>query len=513
MLFRSVRESERRQHAQQAAFDAQRAADIAGEAAARLERDRAGQAQRLAAIESRSKSLSDELHRLEARIEPFARELDGLRATRLQHVVRGLVATDEITRIQRQLDERTRAASTLSDSQSQLARSLAKLRDEKTAVESRRRVLDEMGRAHEGLGSGVRAVLADRSRFGAVVGVMADLVDTDRANADAVEAALGDLLELVVIDDASMLAAYAEQALSLRVRVAFATNAPLSPAAGPRAVPTVAGATPLLELIRVDARVRPLAERLLATTFVVDSLDRAVELARTTLAGCRIATRSGALVDERGRVIANASARADAAAGGFLARRAELAELVARSTLLSTQVATLEEESLQLDVESKVAQEAARAANQALAEARRSAMDAGHQTERTEQLMRQIERQRDSASAERGHLVDRLKASDDEAVGIRGKLDALATEVADAAAKRDAARAELERAKAVAGEATEALAAARVRTAEAQAALEAAKREVRHIESRHGEVARQDAALRESTLRRVAAIERAEAML
>ncbi|MEY4119314.1 MAG: Chromosome partition protein Smc, partial [Planctomycetota bacterium] len=179
----TVRESERRQQAQQAAFDAQRAADIAGEVASRLDRDRSGLAQRLAAIESRSKSLSDELHRLEARLEPFARELDSLRATRLHHVVRGQVAVDEIARIQRQLDERTRAASSLSESQSQLARALAKVRDEKTAVESRRRVLDEMGRAHEGLGSGVRAVLGDRVRFGAVLGVMADLVDTDRGNA------------------------------------------------------------------------------------------------------------------------------------------------------------------------------------------------------------------------------------------------------------------------------------------------------------------------------------------
>ena len=137
-----------------------------------------------------------------------------------------------------------------------------------------------------------------------------------------------------------------------------------------------------------------------------------MDLARTQLAGCRIATRSGGLVDERGRVIANASARADAAAGGFLARRAELAELNARSNALATQVAALEEGSIQLEVESKAAQAAARAANQALADARRSALDATHQTERTEQLMRQIERQRDSASAERGHLVERHKASD-----------------------------------------------------------------------------------------------------
>ena len=426
-------------------------------------------------------------------------------------VVRGLVANDEIARIQRQLDERTRAASSLNESQSALAQALAAVRDERTAVESRRRVLDEMGRAHEGLGSGVRAVLADRARFPAVVGVLADLVDTDRSNADAVEAALGDLLELVVLDDAASLAAHAESALSLRVRVAFAAAMQPTPHAGQ--IPTVAGATPLLEFVRLDPRIRGLAERLLGTTFIVDTVDRAVKLSRGALAGCRIATRSGALVDERGRVIANASARADAAAGGFLARRAELAELNARANELAVQIAGLEQESLQLDVESKAAQDSTRAASQQLAEARRSALDAVHQTERVEQLMHQIERQRDSAAGEEKHLLERLRASEEESHAVSAKLDALAREVADATARRDEAGAALEAAKTAAVEAGDAVAAARVRSAEAQAALDAARREQRHIESRSGEVARQETALKESSVRRVAAIERAEAIL
>jgi chromosome segregation protein len=504
-------ESTRRQEAQQRAFEAQRSADLVGEQSARLERERGAQAQRLAAIESRSRSLGDELRRLAARIEPFARELDSLRASRLTQVVRGLVAHDEISRIQRQLDERTRAASTLSDSQSELARGLAAVRDERTAVESRRRVLDEMGRAHEGLGSGVRTVLADRARFAGVLGVLADLIDTDRANADAVEAALGDLLELVVVEDAAVLAQHGESALSLRVRVAFAANS--TGAAGVPRVPAVQGATPLLELVRVDARIRPLAERLLGSTFVVDTIERAVELSRRELVGCRIGTRSGALVDERGRVIANASARADAAAGGFLARRAELAELNTRSNELATHIAALELESLQLDVESKAAQESARNASQHLADARRSALDAVHQTERIEQLMRQIERQRDSAAGEEKHLLERLKASDDEARAVQGRLDALSAEVAEATARRDAVRAALDEAKAVAAEAGEAVSAARVRSAEAQATLESARREQRHVETRRAEVARQESAVKESVVRRVAAIERAEAML
>ena len=502
----------RRQTAQQQAFEAQRASDVIGEQASRLERERGAHAQRLAGIESRSRSLGDELHRLDARIEPFARELDSQRAARLTHVVRASVALDEINRIQSQLDQRNSTATTLSDTQSKLARELATVRDDKTAVESRRRVLDEMGRAHEGLGSGVRAVLADSTRFAGVIGVMADLVDTERMHAPAVEAALGDLLELIVVSEESTLATLAQSALALRVRVAFAANTPVSVASA-RSVASIAGATPLFELVRIDPRIRPLAERLLSSTFVVDTIERAVELSHGALAGCRIATRTGALVDERGRVIANASARADAAAGGFLTLRAEHAELVERSNALSVEVASLEEQSLQLDVESKAAQESARMSSAALAEARRSALDAQHQTERLEQLMRQIERQRDSASSERGHLIERLRVSEEEAHTTQGKLEALAVDLAHATQARDESRAKLESAKSVAADASEALAAARVKAAQAQAELDAARREGRHIETRATEIARQDSALRESVLRRTAAIERAEAML
>ena len=119
----------------------------------------------------------------------------------------------------------------------------------------------------------------------------------------------------------------------------------------------------------------------------------------------------------------------------------------------------------------------------------------------------------DPFASERGHLVERHHASEEEAGGVQSRLEVITRDANEAAAKRDQARGALDGAKILATEAGDALSAARVRAAEAQAAFDAAKREVRHIDSRSGEIARQDAALRESTLRRVGAIERAEAML
>ena len=108
---------ERRRAAEHAALLADQAFTRANEAAMRLDRERGQFATRLAGIEARERSLHEEFLRLEARLEPFAQELDASRAQRLQFVVRGTVAQDEITLVAGELEHRTTVASTLSVSQ------------------------------------------------------------------------------------------------------------------------------------------------------------------------------------------------------------------------------------------------------------------------------------------------------------------------------------------------------------------------------------------------------------
>ena len=70
-----------------------------------------------------------------------------------------------------------------------------------------------------------------------------------------------------------------------------------------------------------------------------------------------------------------------------------------------------------------------------------------------------------------------MRVSEEEAHTTQGKLEALAIDLAHATQARDESRAKLESAKSVAADASEALAAARVKAAQAQAELDAARRE------------------------------------
>ena len=65
------------------------------------------------------------------------------------------------------------------------------LRHEQASCDSRRHLLQEMQDAHEGLTDAVKHVLDNLDDFPGVRGLLADFLDTDRAHAPIVEAALG----------------------------------------------------------------------------------------------------------------------------------------------------------------------------------------------------------------------------------------------------------------------------------------------------------------------------------
>ncbi len=508
---------ERRRAAEQAALLADQAHVRANEAALRLDRERGQFSTRLAGIEARERSLHEEFLRLEARLDPFAQELDSSRAQRLQFVVRGTVAQDEIARATGELEQRTSVASSLSVSHAGKLRELAQLRDERTAVESRRRVLDEMLKAHEGLGSAVRVALADRTRFGAVVGVLSDLVEASRADAEIVEAALGDYLELLVVADESALASCVESARSVKGKLAFIANRTKASQSALRAttlgskVGAVSGATPLLHFLQVQPGARELVERLCAHAFVVDDAAQALACSQqAALRGCRFVTRTGLVIDENGRCIANAAARSEGAVG-VLARRAELTELVARGDALALTLAAHEEEAIRLEIESKQAQDEAKALTHRLQEARRALLETQHATERLDGMIRRIERDRESASNDCNLLLDRLRAGGEERAEVLDRLESLAAGVVEASGHARELRTQGEESKRVALEAAEAFSQARVRQTEAAGNLEAARRERRHLESTKSELERQVTVLQDGINRRLSAIERAEA--
>ena len=504
--------TEERARASSAAIETRQRHDRAREAVTGIERERNQLANRASSLEARRHALGEQRSKLASRRDPFARELDGHRVARSAAAVRGWVLEDEIRRLQGELEERGRRAASLGDTHAELLGKLAGFRDERTSLESRRRVLEELERSREGVGSATKAVLADRERFPFVRGLLADAIETGSAEADLVEAALGERLELLVVEaidlivDGPALAAVRE----LEGRIAFFPMSAGTAAA--TAFPAVEGAEPILSLVRAEEALHPVLERLLGTTFLVDDLDAARRLAAGPLAGARILARTGELLEADGCLVVHPAETGDGGDGfrGMLRRRAELVEVLARLGSVSLRVTALELEANRLQGEAGAERQRIRELSDRLQEARRGQVDANYQGERLDQLIRRIEAERDAIDAEDRELLERIDGVQSELTALVERIASCERLASEERARLEEGRVEVERSAAAIAAAGDALAEARGRLGEEAGRLEAARRERRSLQSQAESQERQLESLNESCVRRREAIERLE---
>ena len=492
----------------EAAQQARSAADRLREQVAQADREIARAAAHSGAIDERERQLADQSTRLDRRRQPFAFEMDAQRAQKNHQVVRRLVAVDEAQRLEADVHLHLATAASLGDRHASLARRLSELRDERTSLESRRQLLEEMQRAREGVDEAVRTVLGDRVRFPAVVGLLGDFVETDLADAGVVEAALGRDLELLVVDAGAHVVDLAHACAGVDGRVTLAP-ADLD-ATAPSTRAAAEGLAPIATVLRVREGAGRLVDRLVADTWIAPDLSAALAAAAGTHAGARIVTRAGEVVDGLGRVTVGRPTGA-AAGEGTLARRAEHVQLGERLRVLTVEMELVEGESASLLAQGDEARRRHQDVERRLSEVRRTIVDAEYQRDRCEQMIQRVEHDQAALAVEAEDLTRRVRALDaeraeiDEKLGrARATLEALQGRlaVAEADAVKSAAKAEA---------AADAVATARIRSSELGAALDALRRERRGAELARDEQQRQRVQLADQADRRKQQIERYEA--
>ncbi|MDZ4830115.1 MAG: chromosome segregation protein SMC [Phycisphaerae bacterium] len=509
--------SEERARASSAALEAKAVADRLRDALGGMERDRSQLTGRSASLEARGHALAEQRTKLANRRDPFARELDGHRVARCAALIKGQVADDAIHQVQRELDDASHVAAQLGDRHATLAASLARMRDERTSLESRRRVLDDLQRSREGLGDAVKAIIEARDQYPAVRGLLADLIETDRGHADLVEAALGEKLELLLVDSLGAIVPAIATFLALDGRAAFA---PIDIPARERIVPllansadgTMAGATHILDYVRAEGVARGVLESLLGTTFVVDDLDSALLLTAGPLSGCRIVTRTGELIEADGTLVLHPAETGDGGAGyaGVLQRRAELVELVASLSTLSLKIASLELDASQVASESGQQKVRLRELGERLQESRRAQIDANYQSERLDQLIRRIEHEGAAIEAEDSELAARAATNGREREQLAERVASIERLIGEERSKSDDARTAAEHAIAAVNAASDASGTARARLGEANGQLDSARRERRSLQASLDQSQREAQSVREQCERRGGQIERIE---
>jgi chromosome segregation protein len=207
-------------------------------------------------------------------------------------------------------------------------RKLARWREERSARTARRQLLEDMEARNEGLNIGVREILhlaatSHQPPWSLVRGNVGDLLQAELDDAPLLEVALGSRVQLLVIDDLGPMVEFLSTAFAeVAGRVGFlelggATSAVPAPTVDLSDHP---GVMTRADKLVSSSKVPQLAERLLADTWIVESLEVSYRLARDTHRGCRFVTLQGELLEADGTLFVGNSPHESA----VISRKSEL---------------------------------------------------------------------------------------------------------------------------------------------------------------------------------------------
>lgn len=193
----------------------------------------------------------------------------------------------------------------------------------KTRLES----LQNMAERYDGYGNSIRRVMEVKNRYGGIVGVVADLVETKKEYETAIETALGGSIQNIVTEDEDTAKSLIEYLK--KNKFGRATFLPLNSIQGAAAFPkkealnepgTIGIAS---TLVKIKGGYPSLAEYLLGRMLVVDTIDHAIAIARKYKHTLRIVTLEGELLNAGGSMTGGAFKNSS----NLLGRKRELEEL------------------------------------------------------------------------------------------------------------------------------------------------------------------------------------------
>ena len=205
------------------------------------------------------------------------------------------------------------------ESRDRLQETLSELREKRSAIQARMSLLQDLETRQEGLGVDVQEILKraetmDQPPWNGILGSVADLLDVDLDQAALLDVALADRARLIVVRDWQNWVDYLGQKARFSDRVGFlAFDRPVTDKGDGLSATGSAPAETLPDLSdqpgvvqRADALARAhasapgLEARLLADTWIVETLEIALQLAREFGSQCRFVTLQGELLESDG---------------------------------------------------------------------------------------------------------------------------------------------------------------------------------------------------------------------
>ena len=430
-------------------------------------------------------SLSREKSKLDERDAELATALAEAMARRQQLQAR-LEQIDQLLQEQKaKLDETRAKATTASELRSTLIEQHAAAKEYRSGLQSRRDLLEEMDRRHEGLLSGAREILERRDAdttgqtFGYVRGAVGELFEADVAHASLVEAALGQHQKYLVVTSRDQLLADREVLAELSGRVeAFCLDRAAAAIGGPDLSGQEGFIAHLLDWVRYPDDCSKLARYLLGRTCVVESLSHAQALAEID-PGARFVTMEGVVWESDGR-IGLGSLGSDT---GLISRRSELRELGKELLAVEQRVSDLAEQLQRCETEVEHLEIVQQNLRTAIYEANTERVEAQAQFTSVEDVVRRLSEERPLIAAEVSVLVTRLQETQQKEAASKETL----TQLEHRSSEGERAVADLQRRieelTARRGEIGERLTTARVRVAELTQRRSAVSEAIRELQA------------------------------
>ncbi len=284
----------------------------------------------------RRENLHSQRTRLHGRSEEIAHSLQDLYAQRTALATKLTEADAVIAASKQRLDATHARDRQLEESAGQARAELSRAKQDRSALESRRAVLEEMQDRLEGVGEGVRRVLtaAREGRAPFIRGMLGECIETDVVHAGVIEAALAGAEQRLLVDRLEDVTSETDRLKEMLektdgVELICLDRLPdAQPSLGPVGVEGVIARAS--DWVRCDREgpVGRVVEMLLGRTLVVDSLARAFELSARLGRGWRFVTTGGEVVEPDGRVCIGGGSRQ--VGGGVIWRRSELNQLQAQ---------------------------------------------------------------------------------------------------------------------------------------------------------------------------------------
>lgn len=191
---------------------------------------------------------------------------------------------------------------------------------------------------YDGYGNSIRRVMEQKKKVGGIIGVVADLIKTDKKYETAIETALGGSIQNIVTEDEHT----AKQMIEFLKRNRFgrATFLPLSAIrpkgsfghAGLFQEPGVIQTAD--HLVKTEPRFQPLMQFLLGRTLVVDTIDHGIALEKKNQYSLRVVTLEGELLNPGGSMTGGAFKNSS----NLLGRRREIDELEKQVKKMKTEL-------------------------------------------------------------------------------------------------------------------------------------------------------------------------------